>query len=193
MARRLKPPDNQLNIVVPVLSETVLLKSCAEVYPHEFTGRDVSAPDKKGRYTVELYPITPSAPLRARDATEVIAYYFRREFGYDFPGYGADETQDNRDRIFLLVEGEEYWNEERYAVGAIVFRWRKYSNAPERLVLAWTWIHPFLRQTGIFTTYWNIFRELYGDFYVEPPYSPAMRSFLAKMNASLASKEEEKS
>jgi hypothetical protein len=190
MARRMEPPHNKLNIVVPVLSEQVRLRRCAEVYPQEFTGRDVSARMKRGRYTVELYPITPSAPVRARDATEVIAYYFRREFGYDSPGYQADETQNRRDRIFLLVEGEA-WDEERYAVGAIVFRWRTYSNAPEQLVLAWTWIHPFLRQAGIFTTYWNIFRELYGNFRIEPPYSKAMRSFLVKMNALSLEREEE--
>lgn len=27
----------------------------------------------------------------------------------------------------------------RRRVGAIVFRWRKYSHSPEQLVLAWTW------------------------------------------------------
>jgi hypothetical protein len=108
---------------------------------------------------------------------------FRRELEYDLAGYDVNESQDKRDRIFLLVSGEP-WEQERYAVGAIVFRWMEYSNAPHQLVLAWIWIHPFLRQKGIFTTYWNIFRELHGDFYVEKPYSRGMKAFLAKMGAA---------
>lgn len=187
----MKLPDNRLDIVVPVLISKVRLKKCAEVYPQEFAGRDVNAQDKEGRSTIQLYPITARSPFPARNATEVIAYYLCREFGYDHPGYEAKRTQDQRDRIFLLLKGDAGWDEERSAVGAIVFRWRKYSDAPEQLVLAWVWIHPFLRQAGIFTTYWNLFRELYGNFSIEPPYSQAMHSFLAKIKA-LPSEEEAK-
>lgn len=187
MARKIELPDNKLNIVVPTLSRNIGLKRCAEVYPEEFTGKSVGiwpvrTQWKGPRYTVTLYPITPRTPIRARMATEVIAYYFKREFGYDFVGYKADEDQDKKDRIFLLLEGD-YRDEEYNAVGAIVFRWRKYSDAPEQRVLDWTWIHPFLRGTGIFTDYWNIFRDIYGDFRVEPPHSKAMHAFLVKMNA----------
>lgn len=182
MTRRMEIPDNRLDIVVPVLSKSLHLKRCAEVYPGEFTGRVISTSAKGHRHTITMYPITPSTPLRARKATEIIAYYFKREFNYDAPGYHPDEDQDRKDRIFLLLEGD-YHDETYNAVGAIVFRWRKYSNAPEQRVLDWVWIHPFLRQTGIFTTYWTIFRELYGDFHVESPYSKAMHSFLVKMNA----------
>ncbi len=54
-----------------------------------------------------------------------------------------------RDRVFLLTQ-ENDWDTE-YAVGAVVFRWRKYTNAPEQLVFSWVWIHPFLRRRGILT------------------------------------------
>lgn len=178
---RLTYPDNRFDIKTPILRSSVRLKTCAEVYPSEFKGRNVTTRDKKEKYSpIYIYPITPGTSFRARDALEVIAHYFRREFGYDGPGYEAEARQDRQDRIFLVVEGES-WAPERYAVGAIVFRWFRYSDAPEQLVLHWTWLHPFLRRAGIFTTYWNIFREVYGDFHVDYPHSKAMDSFLTKM------------
>src|SRR5947209_15104684 len=95
MARSRQIPENRLNIIVPVLGERVRLKRCAEVYPQEFTGRTVCA--RAGEYTIELYPITRTSPLAIRNATEVIAYYFKREFDHDFPGYEAQDTQDTRE------------------------------------------------------------------------------------------------
>jgi hypothetical protein len=182
MTRRLEPPHNRLDIVVPAIKEAELVKWCPEIYPSEFRRGDTHIKGKKG-YEFDLYPVTRSANVRVRSATEVIAYYFKREMGYDLPGYEAEGQQHFKDRIFLLLEGESWTGGERYGVGAIAFRWRKYGDGREQRNLSWVWIHPFLRRSGIFTTYWNLFRKIYGGFRAETPYSDAMYSFLVKMNA----------
>ncbi len=166
-------PSNKLDIITPVLSYELHLSRYAETYP-ELVEIGKNKPGE-----THLYPITKRTPLLARKATEIIGYYFRREFGYDFPPYNAHEDGDVRDRVFLLTQ-EEDWETE-YAVGAIVFRWRKYTNASEQLVLSWVWIHPFLRRQGILTAYLGTFRKHYGDFQVDSPHSKAMKAFLEKM------------
>ena len=173
-----KLPSNRLDIITPILSYELHLSKYAEAYPELV---EIGKSEPAGRQKLHLYLITKKTPLLARKATEIIAYYFRREFGYDVPPYTAHEDGDGRDRIFLLTQ-EKDWESE-YAVGAIVFRWRSYRNAPEQLVLSWVWIHPFLRRQGILTAYWDIFRKHYGDFHVEPPLSKAMESFLKKVHS----------
>jgi hypothetical protein len=127
---------------------------------------------------VRMDIITPRSMKGARKATETIACYFRREFGYDFVQYSSEEQTDTRDRVILLTQNRY---ETKSAIGVICFRWRKYSNAPEGLALAWLWIHPYLRNRGILSAYWPIFREAYGAFHVEPPLSSAMKGLLRKM------------
>lgn len=174
--KQIKLPPNKLDIITPVLSYELHLSRYAETYPELV---EIGKNKPGSRHETHLYPITKNTPLLARKATEVIGYYFRREFRYDFPPYQAHEDGDVRDRVFLLTQQEDW--ETEYAVGAIVFRWRKYSNAPEQLVLSWVWIHPFLRRQGILAAYWGIFRKHYGDFHVESPLSKAMKAFLEKM------------
>jgi hypothetical protein len=128
---------------------------------------------------LRLARIDRSSIKSVRLAAAVIAQYFRREFGYDSPLYQADESLDPRERIYLLtVERDGY----RLGVGVICFRWRDWENMPEGLSLTWLWIHPYLRGAGILSSYWDLFRELHGDFPVEPPVSKAMKAFLTKRN-----------
>ena len=129
------------------------------------------------RLKTTLYPITQKTPLLAREATAIIGYYFRREFRYDFPPYEAHDHGDARGCIFLITQQE---GDTLDAVGAIGFRWREYTNAPEQLVLAWVWIHPFFRRQGILTAHWDMLKRLYGNFKVEPPLSKAMDAFLKR-------------
>ncbi len=172
--RRNEVPDNRLDIIVPVFKENVRLSKKHYAYP-ELTKVDRSEWKEKDEIT--LYPVSSDHRIIVRNAVEVIAYYFRREFDYDFPGYEAYGDNNRRDRIFVLTQGSY----ERVVVGVIVFRWREYTNAPHQLVLSWLWIHPFLRRKGILTSYWPIFRKLYGKFRIEQPLSKAMRAFLQKM------------
>ena len=170
-----KLPDNRLDIITPVLDRALDLnkpvqgmRELLEIRNHE----------QESRQETKLYLIMKKTPLPARKAAEIIAYYFRREFHYDGPAYVANDNGDVRDRLFLFIQ-EEDW-ETHSVVGAIGFRWEKYTDAPEQLVLSWVWIHPFLRRQGILTTYWDLFKKLYGDFRVQPPRSPAMEAFLEK-------------
>jgi len=169
-----KLPSNHLDIVVPVLSRSL--------YLGEYVTSSIEVDQE-----IELYLLTKKSRLIVREAVEVIAHYFRREFEYDFAGYHAREQTRLRDWIFLLVD--EHWGES-YAVGAVVFRWREYTDAPAQLVLSWVWIHPFLRRKGILTAYWERFRKLYGNFPVEGPLSKAMEAFLEKMGHGLMQSEE---
>lgn len=171
-----KLPDNELDIITPILGSRLRLDRYYQEYPELY---GINTAELKRKKEIDLYAITKRTPLAAREAVEILAYYFRREFQYDFPPYEAREGGDCRDRIFLLTQ-DDGW-ETKYAIGAIGFRWRKDRLAPEQLALVWVWIHPFLRRQGIFTACWNIFRKLYGDFSVESPLSPAMKSFLEKM------------
>ena len=174
--RRNVRPDNRLDIIVPILNEKVQLHNDAARYPEVaelVTGNRVSG--------VQIYLVTPTSPRAVRNAAEIIGHYFRREFGYDFPPYLVSDEPNPRDRLFLLVEGD--WIE-RTVIGAIGFTWRRYQGkpAPQR-VLSWVWLHPFRRRKGILTAYWDLFRRVYGDFFVEPPYSKAMETFLKSKGA----------
>lgn len=171
-----KLPLNKLDIITPVLSYQLHLDRYAEAY-RELIGIEKS--EFEGKQNTHLYPITAKTPFPARQATEIIGGYFNREWGSGGPPYQAHEHEDERDRIFVLTRKKD--GETEYAIGAIIFRWRNYSDAPGELVLNWVWIHPFLRRQGILTAYWGLFRRLYGNFFVEPPLSPAMESFLKKV------------
>jgi hypothetical protein len=126
----------------------------------------------------EIHQITPLSAPGARKALEKLAYYFRREFHYDFIQYSSRESTARNDRLFLLTWK---YHAHRAAIGAIVSRWRDYSNAPHGLALAWLWFHPYFRRRGLLRSCWPVLRETLGDFYVEGPTSAAMADFLTKM------------
>lgn len=128
---------------------------------------------------VRMNLITSKSAKGARNATGIIACYFRREFGYDFVQYSADDRSDERDRVILLTQDYSFGC--NHGVGAICFRWREWKNLPPGLGLAWLWLHPYLRNHGILSAYWPLFRRAYGDFMVEPPISSAMQGLLRKM------------
>ena len=44
------------------------------------------------------------------------------------------------------------------------------------------WLHPYCRRKGILTEIWPELRENHGDFFVEPPLSPAMLHFVLSRN-----------
>ena len=47
--------------------------------------------------------------------------------------------------------------------------------------LKWIWLHPYFRKSGILSELWPVLRENHGDFHLEEPISPAMKSFLSKL------------
>ena len=68
------------------------------------------------------------------------------------------------------------------AIGACCFRRKPFGNNKYYWSLDWIWLHPYFRHQHILSGYWETFMDTYQGFYVEPPYSLEMQSFLAKIN-----------
>lgn len=126
---------------------------------------------------IGLVMITGRSPKRYKVAVETLAWCFKREFGYDCPGYTADEiTSDDAVRSFLWTEEDRRGYR---VIGACTFRVRDYPNLPKAYwTLCWIWIHPFRRGRGLLNMAWPFFTEMFQPLDVEPPISPAMEQFL---------------
>lgn len=121
-----------------------------------------------------LLPVGLRSPLAARKAVERIASYFRRECAFDFLQYSAKGDDAS---AFLWV-GSRYIGETNVAHGAACFR-----RLVDGWMLSWVWLHPYMRDQGLLTKAWSYFEAKFGEFFVDPPLSPAMKSFLIKRNA----------
>ena len=130
-----------------------------------------------------LYEVSPSDPIRYRKAVEKIAYFFRREFGYDFPPYHTTHPLSyaygyRSDIVFMWVGKDYDWsgNKKAVAYGACGF-------VPEDghgWCLEWVWLHPYERRRRHLSNAWPYFRERFGPFFIQPPLSFAMKEFLRK-------------
>lgn len=127
----------------------------------------------------QYIPISEKSPIQTRRALEKIAFFFRREFEYDFPQYSATEKTNCKSKCFLFIE--ESWSK-YFAIGGCCLRWRNFKNDKPGWGLQWVWLHPYRRGRGIFKIYWDFFLKEYGDIYVEPPISSPMIYFLKKTN-----------
>ncbi len=125
-----------------------------------------------------LHLVTADSPRRYKGAVETLAWYFRREFHFDFPGYTADEiTSDDSVRSFFWTE--EHGKGHR-VIGACTFRKREWKNLPEvSWTLCWIWLHPFRRGCGLLTQAWPFFTAMFEPLDIERPISPAMEAFLS--------------
>jgi hypothetical protein len=121
-----------------------------------------------------LCVVTDESSNTARKAVEKLAWYFKREEGYDFVQYLATE-RDPEARAFLFTAQD--WGrddaEASVGLGACCFTRRDCGRA-----LQWIWLHPYVRRQGILTKVWPFFRERYGDFVVEPPLNDGMKGFM---------------
>lgn len=129
-------------------------------------------------------------PLKYRKAAEKIAKFFRREFEYDCLQYTANE-QDywrrdyTKDKVFIWTTPTNYEEYKNTVIGAAVFRWREWKDAPAGYALAWVWFHPYERNKGHLKKAWPHFKKLFGDFHVEGPLSQAMVGFLKSVEDSV--------
>lgn len=137
--------------------------------------------------------VTCQSPLKIRKVVYQIARMFRREFGYDVVMYGHDgHEDDDRHRAFLwtdLIWDDRKGDRREMAVGACCFRWRPATMWAEPVptwasagvwAMQWVWFHPYYRRRGWLSAAVSGFRNEFGDFHIEPPYSAAMWFFLAK-------------
>lgn len=126
-----------------------------------------------------LYNVYENSPKSIKNAVYKIAQYFRREFRYDFVQYAQEEDfTEDESQIFIWTHREYTTNE--VVIGAARFNWRKWKDAPDGWALSWVWIHPFEREKGRLSNSWPIFKKKFGDFFVEPPLSNAIRHFMKK-------------
>jgi hypothetical protein len=129
-------------------------------------------------FSSELTPVHPRSSKNLRLAVETAAYFFKREFGFDFAQYTADEDTGPKDRIFAMVHIRADGKDGVF--GVISFRWREWKDDPPAYALQWVWFHPWERRQGHLSKFWPQFREKLGNFIVEGPLSEAMYAFLKK-------------
>lgn len=133
------------------------------------------------RYSGEqLLKVTASSPWLLRREVEKFGYYLRREFDYAAQ-FEASETGPYSAYIFASNEGF-LW------VGACCFRKTIFPNMGhvELDTLSWVWLHPYFRNRGILRQHWATLRAEHGDFFIEHPLSPQMRSFFLKYTTDSA-------
>jgi hypothetical protein len=130
--------------------------------------------------------VTPASSPVLRRAVECIAYYFRREFGYDFLQYCSLEMDDDGHRAYIWADPCTLNEQDKITVfGACCFRWRTWKDAPsdfpsKSYALQWIWLHPYQRRKGILDKAWPYFLARFDPFVPEGPHSPAMQGFLRK-------------
>jgi hypothetical protein len=92
--------------------------------------------------------VVHKSPILLRKEVEHFAYYFRREFHYDFVQFAA---RDNTGYTAYLFTNEARMHP-RVWIGACCFRIRndKTIGFPIQ-ALQWMWIHPYYRSRGILT------------------------------------------
>lgn len=102
---------------------------------------------------------------------------FRREFGYDFVQWAGSWSQhageDWEGRLFAL-------GDDGTVAGACAFMRPDLNSQEPGWALQWIWFAPKYRRSGLLESRWSSLVETYGDFYIEPPLSPAMQSFVRK-------------
>lgn len=98
------------------------------------------------------------------------AYAFKKEFRYDFVQYQSREGHNDEN-----IHGYLFINENDSIIGACCFRKNELEWG-----LDWIWICPIQRRKNHLANKWKMFKELYGNFYVEPPVSDEMKSFIKK-------------
>ncbi|MEM5372841.1 hypothetical protein V4C53_43530 [Paraburkholderia azotifigens] len=137
--------------------------------------------------------VTYASPVGLRQALETLARYFKRELGFDFMQYGADETPASKGYIpyeaYLFYEPaydrQTHWDQRlsQRIFGACCFRQRQTDGRDASWSLDWAWMHPYFRRRQHLTRAWITFEQRYGaGFHVEPPLSLGMEAFLNAMN-----------
>jgi GNAT superfamily N-acetyltransferase len=104
------------------------------------------------------------------------ALAFKREKRYDFVQWTKSGDTDPEAHAYLFT------SKSGVIVGACAFRLRSFEGlAEKRYGLQWIWVAPQYRRQGFLRQRWKRLRERHGDFWIEPPVSEDMRSFLAAM------------
>jgi hypothetical protein len=151
-------------------------KALSGKYEFEFEARD---------YKCGIIEITRQSPMRHRRYVEKMARYFMRELDLDHVQFCAREYEASEEDPYsawlFVAESSNVLPPGTRIFGACCFRRRDFTDCQSPWSLEWVWLHPYFRNHGCLTQVWPIFRNRFGGFEVEGPYSKAMAAFLKKM------------
>lgn len=122
--------------------------------------------------------VDSDAPMWMQEEVRKRARKFKREFKYDstqWPDNGKEPIDPGWEG-YLLTAGPD-----GTIAGACAFF--KINGEMEGVQLEWSlqwvWLAPKYRRQGILLKHWPLLVERYGNFFIEPPVSDAMRGFVA--------------
>lgn len=121
-----------------------------------------------------LMEVNVASPRGLRRAVYDLGKQFRREFGYDWVGYGFEGHEEDPDHRAYLWTAHDPTTDSAFAYGACCFR-----RCPE-WTMKWIWLHPYERHNGHLQRAWSLFEERMPGFRLEPPLSSGMERFLLK-------------
>lgn len=115
-----------------------------------------------------------------RDALELMATYFRREFRYDHLQYSANEHSSDCVGVLFVERArdlvEHIGHHPHRVIGGACFGERDDNT----FFLDWVWLHPFARNRGVLKKVWGNFKCRFDDFTLTEPLSSHMKSFIEK-------------
>ena len=112
-----------------------------------------------------------------------IANYFKEELNYDSIPFDQFGLQHIKYQAFLfeekamdleLIDGDFHHR----IYGACLFSEYILAEEDNMWKLEWIWIHPYFRNRGKLSKYWNEFEAKFGDFLIGSPISNDMAKFL---------------
>lgn len=152
-----------------------------------------SRPTRRVRFnpydnSAEALPFTvlgPDSPLSYRRAAWLLAEDFANGTHCSPTPYEANEAEDYgtaraRDRILLFTE--PVGPQRIRCFGAVGIRWQEYNDIPDPgWFMTWAWFHPAEQRKGHLTKAWPHILKLFPNIIPLLPLSPAMQSFLTKV------------
>lgn len=119
--------------------------------------------------------VTPASRKRVRSHLEGLARMFRRECGFDFPPYTADDETDEPARHFMLVAPDGR------PIGGSSAQLRDCDDEIDASgsiwLMTWMFVIPSERRKGHMARTWDMMRGIIPDILPEPPFTTASATF----------------
>lgn len=111
-----------------------------------------------------------------------LARFCGRERGWDYTLFNTEDPEDHKVAVFKRTVPDRRRGDDCLELfGAACFRFRMADEPlPAHWAMQWVWFHPYFRDHGKLKEAWPTLLNDFGDFFPEPPYSPAMSGFLRK-------------
>lgn len=127
-----------------------------------------------------IFFIDEGSKSSQKEALELMASYFKKEFNYDHLQYCKDDN--NIDCIGVLFveiardQVKDFDHHPHRVVGGACFR----NKGSETYKLDWIWFHPFARNRKKLKNHWEQLKTKFGDFTITEPLSAHMAKFVEK-------------